>query len=91
MNKDRRAKLQTALETIKEINLLTNVINVVEAAAEEEREAFDNLSEGLQQSERGQAMDLAADALSEACESLEEASGALAEAIAKLEEAIGES
>jgi hypothetical protein len=44
----------------------------IEQVGSEEQEAFDNLSEGLQQSERGQKMEEAANELSNAHDSLED-------------------
>lgn len=41
-------------------------------AAEEERECFENMPEGLQQSERGEMMEQTADELDEACALIEE-------------------
>lgn len=49
---------------------LSAVRDNIEAMAEEEQEKFDNLSAGLQASERGQAMESAATALQEAVEHL---------------------
>lgn len=64
------AKWKQALEDIK---------SEAETLAEEEREKFDNLSEGLQQAERGQALETAADNLDSFVESLEELIGSLDE------------
>lgn len=72
MNKDRRKRLDQAqkiLEDIKE--QFDTARDLIRDVAEEEREAFDNLSEGLQQAERGQAMEAAADALDNAHSSME--------------------
>jgi hypothetical protein len=41
--------------------------------SDEEREKFDNMPEGLQQGERGQSIEEAADALESAVSSIEEA------------------
>ena len=57
MNKDRRdriAKIKEALEDLR---------GQIEDLQTEEQEAFDNMPESLQQSERGQASEAAADAL----------------------------
>lgn len=64
------AKWKSALEDIK---------GEVETLAEEEREKFDNLSEGLQQAERGQALETAADNLDSIVESMDELIGKLDE------------
>lgn len=58
MNAERRKKIDRALDLLRE-------------AAEEERASYDNLPEGIQESERGQKMEETADALDEAVSSLE--------------------
>ena len=69
MNKARRnriADVQTQLEALKQD---------IDAILSEEQEAYDNMPEGLQESERGQAMQEAIDALESAigsCEELDE-------------------
>ena len=69
MNKARRnriADVQTQLEALKQD---------IDAILSEEQEAFDNMPESLQESERGQAMQEAIDALESAigsCEELDE-------------------
>ena len=60
MNKDRRdriAKIKEALEDLR---------GQIEDLQSEEQEAFDNMPESLQQSERGQASEAAAEALQSA-------------------------
>lgn len=66
MNKERRKKLQEAQY------LLSNVMNIVMEVQSEEAEAFENLPESLQESERGEQMHEYMDALEEAKDSLEE-------------------
>lgn len=53
----------------------------LDEVAEEEREAFDNLPESLQDSDRGQSMSASADCLEEAQSSLEEVLDQLQEAL----------
>ena len=48
MNKQRRKRIQEALEIIEEAKA------ILEEVQEEEQEAFDNMPEGLQSSERGE-------------------------------------
>ena len=73
MNNQRRK----ALEELRE--RLSVIRGEIACVAEEERESFDNLPEGLQYSERGEAMGTAADTLEEIeCE------------IEEIEERIGE-
>lgn len=74
MNKQRRK----ALEELH--SLLTDVYERVEAVMEEEQEAYDNLPENLQESERGEAM-------SDAISNLESAASSIDEAMDYLEEA----
>lgn len=57
MNNTRRKEIRKALEAIEEI--YTNL----ETIAEEERECFENLPEGIQDSERGQLLEAYADAI----------------------------
>ena len=67
MNKDRRdriAKIKEALEDLR---------GQIENLQSEEQEAFDNMPESLQQSERGQASEAAADALQSAYDAADEA------------------
>ena len=71
MNKSRRKQIQEALSLIeKAYDLLTD-------AKDEEEEAFDNLPESLQESERGMTMQDNVDNLDTAVTSLEEAKDAL--------------
>lgn len=51
----------------------------LEEIANEEQDKFDNLSEGLQAAERGQAMEQAASTLQDAVSSLDEALGMIEE------------
>jgi hypothetical protein len=59
---------------------LREIETEIEEVAAEEREAYDNLPEGLQNGERGEAMSAAADAL-------ENAHSQVGDALASLEEA----
>ena len=55
----------------KTVELLEDCISEIDDLESEEREKFDNLSEGLQASDRGFALEEAADNLSDAKSSLE--------------------
>jgi len=82
MNNARRkaiAALQARLEEA--LNALDGVVSDVAALQQEEQDAFDNLSEGLQQSERGQQSEAAAEALEEAAQAVDAALERLQEAI----------
>jgi len=69
MNKQNRKELEHALLLIDEAK------GIVEQIRDEEQEKYDNLSEGLQQSEKGQKFEANASDLDEALNNLEEAIG----------------
>lgn len=66
-------------EIVKAESLLSEALAILETCADDEREAFDNMPEGLQASERGQAAESAADALERARDSTQEAIDAIGE------------
>lgn len=72
MNKDRRTRIASVLEGLRELS------EEVSSLAGEERDAFDNLPESLQNSDRGSEMDQFAT-------SLEEAESSIGAAIEELE------
>ena len=65
MNKARRAEIAIAVEKLEDAK------GLLESILEDEREAFDNLPESLQQGDRGEAMSEAISALEEAITSCE--------------------
>lgn len=67
MNKPRRKAIDKLMERLEDLR------SDLELIFEEESEAFDNLPESLQESERGEAMQESIDALEEAISNLEEA------------------
>lgn len=67
MNSQNRKDLQKAVDLINEAN------SIIETIRDEEQEKFDNLSEGLQASERGQAFEENADNLDSVFSDLENA------------------
>lgn len=71
MNKTRRAKLNAV------INALAALKSDVELLQEEEQEAFDNLPESIQETDRGEAIQDAADSMSDAADLIDEAMEAL--------------
>lgn len=88
MDKKGRAaisKLHKELDEAK--GVIEDIKNEVETMHGEEEGKFENLSEGLQQGERGQAIEAARDALDEANNSLDEAITAIEEALSKLDDA----
>ncbi len=71
MNEARRKIIAASLSKIEDaINALTEV-------RDEEQDSFDNMPEGLQQGEKGEAMESAIEALSSAVDNLESAKGDL--------------
>lgn len=75
MNQQRRKEIQDALDQLLELK------ERIDFLRDEEREAFDNLPEGLQAAQKGQESEAAADALDTAFDAIEEAETALQEAI----------
>ena len=67
MNAMQRKTLQGYVESLGEIK------NAIDEMTEEEQDKYDNMPEGLQESERGEAMQEAIDNLESASSSLEEA------------------
>lgn len=67
MNKERRKRIDEAMIH------LDNIKEFIEEIQLEEEDAYDNLPEGLQYSERGEAMQEASDNLSSAARSVREA------------------
>ena len=67
MNKQRRKYISTALV------YLENAMDIIETAKNEEEEAFENLPEGIQCSERGEAMEEGLYTLGEIYDSIESA------------------
>jgi uncharacterized membrane protein YccC len=74
MNKARRKDIDDMHSAI------TLAHQVAETLRDEEQESFDNLPEGLQQSEQGQRSEFSAEALDRAQQALSEALDALDEA-----------
>ena len=75
MNKTRR----TAIEKIRD--KLMDLLEEIEQVKDQEQEAFDNMPEGLQSSERGEAMESAISSLEEAYDSVDSAVCSLEEAM----------
>jgi len=74
MNHARRKDIEAARA------LLDEARGLLECVAEAEREAYDNMPEGLQSSERGEASEAAADALDEAVQYIDDACSSCDEA-----------
>lgn len=67
MNKHDRKRLAELIDQIQAL------VNEVDEIGQSEQEKFDNLTEGLQQSERGQQYQEVADAIESACSDIEDA------------------
>ena len=75
MNNTRRAQIRKALEMIEAAR------DILEEMADEEQECFDNMPEGLQESERGETLENNAYELTDAYETLENVMDAVTEVI----------
>ena len=76
MNQDRRAKIEAAVEELRNaLSTMQELHSTLESLRDEEQEAFDNLPEGLQQADRGQSMEAIASALDDAVDTLSSALG----------------
>ncbi|MQR93712.1 hypothetical protein [Fictibacillus phosphorivorans] len=67
MNNNRRKLLKSIINKLNECN------SELESIKEEEQDAFDNFPEGLQESERGEAMENAISEMEDAISSMEDA------------------
>ena len=74
MNKLRRKQLSEIQDKMAELR------DMIDMVLSEEQDAFDNLPESIQESERGEAMQAAIDAMESAMSSCEEAEKSLEEA-----------
>ena len=66
-------------EIAKYIASLEDIKDKLDSMMDEEQDKFDNMPEGLQESERGEAMQEAIEQLGTACDNLDEAISALQE------------
>lgn len=86
MNNSRRKDLDRAMGLIEKIkDEFEEIASILRTCADEEREYYDNMPEGLQNSEKGQQADSAADALDTAASIFEELN--LEEQITQIDEA----
>lgn len=74
MNNVRRKAIQNIMDKLEDL------MAEIEAIRDEEQEAYDNLPEGIQMSERGEAMDTAIYNLDDAAENVQTVIDALEEA-----------
>jgi hypothetical protein len=88
MNKIRRKELEKATSLLNDASvLLEEIMGIIEAAKDEEQECYDNLSEGLQASEKGQKYEENSILLDEAFSSVDQALSACNSAIENIETA----
>lgn len=74
MNKERRAKIDTAIAKVAEL------VQLIDEIRDEERKAFDDLSEKQQESDKGQQMEGALSSLEEAVDLLANVDSSLEDA-----------
>lgn len=72
MNANDRKTIQRIASALPDIEAISGIAKELRELADNEREKFDNLSEGLQASEGGWAIEEAADQLSAAADAAEE-------------------
>lgn len=90
MNKQRRKEAGTIRNRIEDVQ--TEMVAIMEDLGnlrDEEQEGFDNMSEGLQQSDTGQRIEMAANELDEAFNTLDEIDTILQSAMEHIDEAVG--
>jgi hypothetical protein len=73
MNKDQRKRIRAVYDKLGEL------CEEFEAISEEEQDKYDSMPEGLQASERGEAIQEAADAISDQVSAIEDIQSALEE------------
>ena len=87
MNKQQRKRISDAIRVLQEAyDTIDQVYGELDAIKYEEQEKFDNLSEGLQESEMGETMQNAIDTLDDACSDLESARDEVEQTYTNLEE-----
>ena len=75
MNAKRRKRLEDAL------SLLEQAIDIINEIRDEEEDAYNNLPEGIKESERGEQMSVNVSTLEDAATSIEEAAGSINETL----------
>lgn len=74
MNKQNRKALELAIEELQKArDIIAAQKEIIEQMRDEEQEKFDNMSEGLQQSEKGMSIEAAADCLDDGLNEVETA------------------
>ena len=89
MNNARRAEIAKLIDQLSELTgKFENIKSELKTFADEEQEKFDNLTEGLQASDRGQSYEAAANALQEANGNIECVVSEIENAVSCLETAM---
>lgn len=93
MNKTRRQAIDKIKQRIAEeipTDIISSILEDIEAIKDEEQESLDNMPENLQGSERYEVSEAAVDSLDEAYSTLEELNDNIQEALDYLDDAKGE-
>lgn len=91
VNAKRRAAIALRIGQVEDAaGTLEDILSHVTDLQGEEQEAFDNMSENLQQGEKGQLIEANATALQQAMDHLQTAIDGAADAVTELQEAAGE-
>lgn len=93
MNKTRRQAIDKIKQRIAEeipTDIISSILEDIEAIKDEEQESLDNMPENLQGSERYEASEAAVDSLDEAYSALEELNDNIQNALDYLDDAKGE-
>lgn len=89
MNKERRKQLKEAVTLLTDAQeKIQEASSIVETCKDEEEESYDNLPEGVQDSERGEAMEENASQLDDAMSELESIGDSVGEQIDLIQEVI---
>jgi uncharacterized coiled-coil DUF342 family protein len=88
MNKDRRKRIEALVTTFQQVMAeMENVVSEADGIRDEEQDAFGNMPESLQNSDRGQAAEAAIDNLDTLCLAIDTAVESMQEAIESAERA----
>lgn len=89
MNNQRRKDIREAMSLLEDAAAkLEQAKSILETAGEEERDAYDNLPESIQEGERGCAMEEAADNIDEIVSDIDDMVSSISDAIDNCDEVI---
>lgn len=87
MNNAQRKELRSLIEDAQRARATLEELNMAIAnIKDQEQEKFDNMPEGLQQSDQGQAIEECAQAMDEQCDNIESAISDIDSALSELEQ-----